>query len=281
MKKKNNDNVITDEERKTQDAGAVAEYNGEKSNRAKLVDYIGDDYEDIPVKDDSFLGRAGNFFYHYKWFLIIGGLFLLIAVVGIRQMTLSGRAKADLSVLYAGDARPGAQAEEEAAAALSSILTEDIDGNGEKSVFLNTSYYGAGAVVTSASGNEIEISDKGYADGELQGVIASGECGVMFLHPEFFEVLKGEGAIEKLSAALGYVPEGAVDEYGVRLGDTAPYEYFDALKAFPADTVVCMRTVADPLFTSEKTAKKNYDAAKKFFSDYFGFEAPDDSVQTD
>ena len=137
MKKKNNDNVITDEERKTQDAGAVAEYNGEKSNRAKVVDFIGDDYEDVPVKDDSLMGRVGNFFYHYKWYLIIGALFLLIGIVGFRQMALSGKTKADLSVLYAGDARFAGGDEDAVMNALSSILKEDIDGDGERKVFLS------------------------------------------------------------------------------------------------------------------------------------------------
>ena len=277
MKKKNNDNIITDEERRTQDAGAVAEYNGEKSNRAKVVDFIGDDYEDVPVKDDSFAGRVGNFFYHYKWYVIIGALFLLIAVVGFRQMTLSGRAKSDVCALYAGDARLGGESEEAVTNALSSILKDDVDGDGERRVFLYTSYYAPGTVVTSASGNEINITDKGYADERLTGLIASGECGVMFVHPTLFEVLKEEGAVEKLEDVLGYVPDGAADEYGVRIGDTEPYMYYQELRVLPADTVVCMRTLADPLFTSGSDAEKYHAAAEKLFRNYFDFVAPEDS----
>ena len=277
MKKKNTDNIITDEERKTQDAGAVAEYNGEKSNRAKVVDFIGDDYEDVPVKDDSFAGRAGNFFYHYKWHLIIGAIFLLIAVVGVRQFITSEKLHSDVSALYAGDARPGGEEEAGISDALSSVLKEDIDGNGENKVYLYTSYYAPGTVVTSASGEPVEISDKGYADDRLQGLIATGECGVMFIHPTLFEVLKKEGAVEKLTDALGYVPDGALDEYGVRLGDTEPYRYFEALQALPADTVVCMRSLSSSLLTSEREAEKYYEAGKKLFSDYFGFAAPADT----
>ncbi len=278
MKKKNTDNIITDEERKTQDAGAVAEYDGEKSNRAKLVDFIGDDYEDVPVKDNSFAGRAGNFFYHYKWHLIIGAIFLVIATVGIRQMISSGKLHSDVSVLYAGDARPGGDEEAAITDALSSILKEDIDGDGENKVFLYTSYYAPGTVVTSASGNQLEISDKGYADDRLQGLIATGECSVMFIHPTLFEVLKEEGAVEKLTDALGYIPDGAIDEYGVRLGDTGAYAYFEGLRAMPADTVVCMRTLASSIFTSKSEAEKYHEAGGKLFSDYFGFVAPEDSA---
>ena len=278
MKKKNTDNIITDEERRTQDAGAVAEYSGEKSNRAKLVDFIGDDYDDTPVKDNSFAGRAGNFFYHYKWYLIIGALFLVIAAIGIAQMMTSGRIGSDVSVLYAGDAIPGGEQQNAITEALSSVLREDIDGDGERKVFLYTSYYAPGTVVTSASGKQIELSDKGYADDKLQGLIATGECGVMFLHPTLFEVLKKEGAVEKLEDVLGYEPEGAVDEYGVRLGDTDPYLYFSGLRSMPSDTVVCMRTLANSVFTSEKEAKAYHDAAEKLFKDYFGFVAPEDTA---
>ena len=100
MKKK--DYEITEEERKTQDMSVVAEYNGEVSNRAKLVQYEGDDYDDTPVKDESFKGKADNFWYHHKWHVVIAAAVLFVAVISIFQFIEKGKNKTDLSVMYAG-----------------------------------------------------------------------------------------------------------------------------------------------------------------------------------
>ncbi len=195
-KKKTGIETIGEEERKTQDMSAVAEYNGEKSNRAKVVEYEGDDYEDVPVKDDSFAGRTGNFFYHYKWHIVAAVVVLVIGFIGIFQMVGRDKTKADLTVLYAGPQVLDAQQESDIKTALGQLLTEDLNGDGERRVFLYTCVYAPPA--------NAEANGKEYADDKLKGILATGEGSVMFIDRLLFETLKEEGGVETLEQALGY-----------------------------------------------------------------------------
>ncbi|MBQ7714448.1 MAG: hypothetical protein IJT70_01110, partial [Clostridia bacterium] len=146
-----------------------------------------------------------------------------------------------------------------------------INGDGEKSVYLYVSRYVAGQAVLNATGNELNVSDKGRADDKLRGLIATGECGVMFIDRALFDVLKEEGALEPLPSALGYLPDGAFDEYGIEIGDTDAYGYLEGLGAIPSDTVVCMRALASSIFSSESDAKEYYKEAKTLLSGYFSY----------
>ena len=261
---------IQDEERKTQDMSAVADYNGEKSNRAKVVEHEGDDYEDVPVKDDSLSGKTKNFFYHYKWHVVAAVVILVVGFIGIYQMVGRDKAKSDLSVIYAGPKTLAAEEEDGIKKVLGELLAKDINGDGEKKVFLYTSRY-------VPTGN---ADSKGYTDERFRGIIATGECGVMFVDKELFETLKQEGAVESFEKAIGYSPAGAFDEYGIRLDDTDAYKYFTALQAMPGDTVVCVRAKADPFMTPEKTAEKYHSSAVTFIKGFFDFKITADSSES-
>ncbi|MBR6917687.1 MAG: hypothetical protein IKN38_05835 [Clostridia bacterium] len=272
-KKKIDELEITEEERKTQDMSAVAEYNGEKSNRAKLVEYEGDDYEDIPVKDDSISGKTSNFFYHNKWNVIISSVVIIIVVIVLYQMLTRDKAKADISVLYAGPREISAAEAEQIKFSLGEIFS--IGSDTKKNVYLYTSYYSAGEVRTDASGREYTLTDKGYADEKLQGLIATGECGVMFVDRAFFDILKSEGGLETFSDGLGFTPDGAFDEYGIELKDTEAYLYYAELRCMPKDTVVCLRAPSESVLTSRSEAQKNHDGAVKLLTNFFKFNAPE------
>ena len=263
MSRKNKNEPEFAEERKTQDMSVVAEYNGEKSNRAKLVEFEGDDYDDTPVKDDSIKGKANNFWYHHKWHVIAAAILLVIGFIGIRQMVTREKNNTDISVLYAGQKELSAAEEEEFKVALAEMLGEDLNGDGEKKVYLYTSYYPGIAAA----------EEGGYPHGDVkfQSAVTTGECGVMFLDGALFDWLRESNALEKLEDALGYLPDKAFDEYGVRICDTEAYETYPVLQLLPRETVVCMRLLSqvDGIVISEGEAKEYYNAAVKLLDGYF------------
>lgn len=277
--KKKYENGITDEERRTQDMSAVAEYSGETSNRAKLVAFEGDDYDDTPVKDDTLAGRADNFWYHNKWKVIIITAVFIIAAVGIFQIISRFGDKTDLSVMYAGRANIHSEAAENIKEALGEILSVDLDGNGEKRVYLYSFYYlndrQAAYVLDEAKKKGVEsgydaarnaATYRSYSD-----LVFTGECGVMFLDMSLYENLRDVGGLEKLEDALGFAPEKTFDGYGVRLCDTAAWDRYEALHAMPEDTVVCLRSLstAGGVMISEADAKANYEAGERLIKDIF------------
>jgi|GEM_PF-486510 len=279
MKKKKNE--IVEEERKTQDMSVVAEYTGEKSNRAKLVEYEGDDYVDTPVKDDTIAGKTENFWYHYKWHVIFALIIIAVVFVGIYQIATSEKNKTDLSVMYAGPTNIHSEAAEGIKNALSEILTEDIDGDGEKKVYLYSfAYYNSQQIASAKDDAAKRDVDLGIDLGQNQknyrafsDLVFTGECGVMFLDGTLFESVKESGGLEVLEDALGYVPDKAFDEYGIRLCDTAAYEYYPELSVMPADTVVCLRTLST--LVSKKEAQSYYDAGVRLLGDILSASAPE------
>ena len=282
--KKKNENVITEEERRTQDMSAVAEYTGEMSNRAKLVAFEGDDYDDTPVKDESLSGRADNFWYHHKWKVIIVSVILVIAAVGIYQIIARAGDKTDLSVMYAGPANIHSEDAEKLKEALGEILSADLDGDGQKKVYLFSFNYlnekQAAYLIDEAKKkgyeSSFDVSRNRQMYRDYSDLVFTGECGVMFLDYSLFESLRDAGGLEKLDAALGYVPEKSFDGYGVRICDTAAWERYPALRAMPEDTVLCLRSLstAGGVMISTDEAIANFEAGERLVKDIFALTLP-------
>jgi hypothetical protein len=188
------------------------------------------------VSENRVYNKLQNFWYHNKWTVIVVAFFVCVVVVCTLQMF--GKEKCDVSIVYGGTVR---MADDERAAfvgALQSVLPEDYDNNGKKSVGL--------VEYQIFSEKEIYTEVEKEVDGELvtvkEPVIAlnwnteqyssmqsavskTGEYSLCFASPYVYEQL-----------LKGYAVEGKT----VRLGDTDFYLYNEAVQVLPADTVVCL-----------------------------------------
>ena len=188
------------------------------------------------VSENRVYNKLQNFWYHNKWTVIVVAFFVCVVVVCTMQMF--GKEKYDVSIVYGGTVR---MADDERAAfvgALQSVLPEDYDNNGSKSVGL--------VEYQIFSEKEIYTEVEKEVDGELvtvkEPVIAlnwnteqyssmqsavskTGEYSLCFASPYVYEQL-----------LKGYAVEGKT----VRLGDTDFYLYNEAVQVLPADTVVCL-----------------------------------------
>ena len=188
------------------------------------------------VSENRAYNKLQNFWYHNKWTVIVVAFFVCVVVVCTMQMF--GKEKYDVSIVYGGTVR---MADDERAAfvgALQSVLPEDYDNNGSKSVGL--------VEYQIFSEKEIYTEVEKEVDGELvtvkEPVIAlnwnteqyssmqsavskTGEYSLCFASPYVYEKL-----------LAGYAVEGKT----VRLGDTDFYLYNEAVQVLPADTVVCL-----------------------------------------
>lgn len=275
--KKKKENIIEEEERKTQDMSAVRDYGGEKSNSAKLVDYLGDDYEDIPAVDNSLEGKAANVWYHYKWPIIIGVFFLVVAFVGINQMV--NRVKYDISVMYAGPTVIAGDTSEAVSEALGKITMADVNGDGKTNVKIYSYTYYTDAQIEERKKHGVNVDYQHNVDAynDFNNMVFTGECGVMFLDYELFSAVRDSGGLVTLESALGRTPEGAIDEYGVKLSELKAYKFYSALQIMPPDTVVCLRGVSTTggVFTSKKSAEKTFENSKEAFINLMNFEYPE------
>ena len=78
--------------------------------------------------------------------------------------------------------------------------------------------------------------------------------------------------VQKLTDIVGIVPDGAVDEYGVRLGDTEIYKYYQVLQVLPEDTIVCLLY---PYVYGQSSNEEFYQNTKEMFKAIVTFEAFD------
>ena len=74
-----------------------------------------------------------------------------------------------------------------------------------------------------------------------------------------------------LSETFGTVPAGAYDEYAIRLGDTAIYQYYEALQVLPADTLVVFTY---PYITGSSANAQKYEQFKALYRALIEFQTP-------
>ena len=87
-----------------------------------------------------------------------------------------------------------------------------------------------------------QIVDRSYVSNESKNFFnyASTEAGICFLDPSLYQSLKESDRLINITEAIGYSPDGLIDNHGVRLSETGLYEEYAVLRELPADTVVCM-----------------------------------------
>ena len=188
------------------------------------------------VTENRAYNKLENFWYHNKWTVIVVAFFVIVIAVCTVQMF--GKDKYDVSVVYGGTEKMSAEQRAAFLAALQSVLPEDYDGDGNKTVglveyqiFSEEELYTE--VETEVDGELVTIKKEQVAlnwnteqFSLMQSAVSkTGEYSLCFASPYVFETL-----------LKGYVQEGNY----VRLGDTDFYKYNEAVQVLPADTVVCL-----------------------------------------
>ena len=187
-----------------------------------------------------------NFWYHYKWPVLIGGFFAIVLLVCILQMC-GKESKGDVNIVLAG---PYSLATDEAAygdlqKCLAAELARDYNDDGQKKVDIMHYTIYSEEQIKAANGEIHTSSNTGNYD-TYKDYLTTGDAGILFLDPWLYEELAGKtDHLQEITEVVGKQPEGALlDEngkcYGVRLGDTALYRENSAVRILPADTVICL-----------------------------------------
>lgn len=217
--------------------------------------------EGISIKKGKFLSWLDNYWYHYKGVTIAVAFFLVVFAVCTLQMCT--KEKNDLIVVYAGRDALTSEKKEDISRVLEAIMPEDYDGDGQKSAVVNSFYILSEDQIKEIKAETDENGDAPYVDNsfissqyqEYGHYMQTGSASVLFLDPWLFESLRAGDRLAKLEDVLGYVPDGAYDEYGVRLGDTALYRDYAVMKNMHEDTVICIHL---PLFAGNSSDEDYY-----------------------
>ena len=199
---------------------------------------------EIRVKS-NFLLRVENFWYHYKWGTVIGAFFLIVFLICTLQMC--GKEKEDISILYAGEKFLSVEELGALESVMETVMPEDFDENGEKYAgIVEYQIYSEEQIKeieaqTDEVGVRLDVNNQHNTTNysAFYDYVKVGESAICLLDPWLYRELNSYGRLLPIATALGnaYGYEEGVN--GVYLEDTALYKEYSALRALPADTVIC------------------------------------------
>ena len=223
-------------------------------NKENLVDEKLDGDSVSVASKSKLLSQLDNFWYHYKWVVIVGAFFLIVLIVGLVQ--IFNRTQIDAAVTFAGPAYISPNQCAAIETELGKIIPEDYTGDGKKIVkFSNyTVYYENDLKGIDAS--QIDLSQNTTNKSNYDDYVSSGECSIYFVGVELYKNLVARGRLQSMSDLFGEdLPEGITEDgYGVRLGDLPIYE-LAAFNVIPADTYICL---TKPYIYGESSKENTY-----------------------
>ncbi len=202
----------------------------------------------------KFLKRLDNFWYHYKWPVIIFTGFAVVLIIMTTQFF--SRAEYDVSVLYAGPLDITPNQSRDAETEIAKLLENDQNGDGKKNCqitpfFLLTEEQAAALQAEYDAMDELYFVDRAKLAANQQkftNQISAGEGSLLLLDPHWYDLLRKQDLIVPLSEVEGIGGTGleklSPDGYSYKLSDTPFAGYFTAIGVFPDDTVVCLRRMS-------------------------------------
>ena len=240
-----------------------------ESNAMKVIRGTGQSIDAPTVPEDENskkTGKIGNFWYHHKWHMGITVGMTAIVVVLMLQLVL--HKTPDVYMMYAGPGIMIGNQYEKFEAAVTEVM-HDYDGNGYKKISFTDNTYLTSEQIAARREMGLYVDESGNAAAyqRFKMEIAAGEHMFCMLDPGLYQDLAQAGAFVPLDELLDKIPAGAVDGYGVRLGDTAFYTEHPELSFIPPDTVLAVRIPGALTMKSEEEEKEYSKRHQDLFRD--------------
>lgn len=202
--------------------------------------------------------RLDNFWYHYKWTVIIGAFFLLILIVGIVQIV--SHVDYDLYITVAVPYTMNATEKDDLTELLQKICPRDFNEDGEVHVYIQTyqvyseDEYASEQAYWEAQSERFQINSV-YNQSQIKAFnsyIMNGQSTLLVLSPYMYAEKADADLLLPVADVYGSEshPAGVTkDGYGIRLSETDFYKYNPAAQVLPADTILCLHK---PLWWGEK-----------------------------
>lgn len=221
-----------------------------------------------------------NLWYHYKWTILLVAFFLFVAIVCLVQCATTPHK--DIYIAFGGSYTIRGE-EQQAIEQVFNEVAKNTFGNDVPVVGVTSySFYTEEelrALYTDPNTGDFDGAAYNMAKGKntdnfetLQSYMLTGECSIWLVNTSVYEAQRiAEGKAVLLSETFETIPTGAYDEYAIRLGDTAIYQYYEALQVLPADTLIVLM---HPLVTGASANQKKYEQFKALYCAILEFQVP-------
>ena len=229
--------------------------------------------------------RIGNWFknywYYYKWPVIIGGAFLLIITICLVQC--SSKEDYDVSIVYTGPHIFEVGEKTALSLAFAQLMDGDTNGDGKKVVDIIDLTAFTDEQINEAIGTDANeatlIKYASYTIDNVKGsfaqVASKGDVSVCLVDEYWYNILYEAGHLVPLEEILGSRPDYLRDDHSVYLSELKIYSSFgDSFGKLPCDTILCFRKMSvTSAITGRGQAEKMYEASKKLLINMFEFGA--------
>ena len=220
------------------------------------------DGNNIAIKENKFFKWLDNYWYHYKWPTIIIAFFVVVFSVCLIQ-SITNEEK-DILITYAGPMSLAADDKVGIERVFNENLPEGFGNKGTEGKAGLISYIIYSKQQISAMESEQVFVDTVFNSDQystLNSQYKTGNGSIYLLERWLYdEIVSGDSNVERLkplAEVFGETPQGAIDAYGIRLGDTEIYKSSPELRVLPADTVICLH--------EQIIGQKNYDKEIEVF----------------
>lgn len=205
--------------------------------------------------ENRFLRALANFWYHYKWYVIVIAFFVITFAVCFAQC--SSNEQSDVSVLIAGPKVLSAEEKNAILSAMNDVMPRDFNENGKKNTALFSFVHYTEAelqavyekTIAENTGEDVTVAATSYINqlrtasnsdqSNYSTAVGAGECAILLISESLYEKLRDNGRLEPLETVLTNSSAPVEDGYAVRLTDTAFYANYEAAKALPEGLVLC------------------------------------------
>ena len=215
-----------------------------------------------------------NYWYYYKWPVLLITFFAAVIVFCTIHSTT--REKTDVNILFVGPRVFAVGEKGVFEDTLAQIMGEDYDGDGKKTVSVIDMPAFSDAQIREAVGTSedmgLMVQYGHYTYDEVEKTFSqqvfAGDASICLVAPHWYNLLKENGGLAPLEDALGYRPEGMIDEYGVKLSSLPIGEFCN----LPEDTILCLRRLSTAsALTGRDEAQRKYDISIEMLKDMFAF----------
>ena len=220
-----------------------------------------------------------NYWYYYKWRVIILSAFLLIGGICIAQC--SSKEDYDVSILYTGPHIFEMGEKNSIASSFRQLMDRDYNNDGKKVIdFIDLPAFSDDEIREAIGEDPDDKTLVKYAQYTLVSVqpsfaqIASkGDVSICLLDEYWYKILLDAGHLLDLESALGYKPNCLIDDYSAYLSDLPVYTYFsESIGKLPEDTIICFRKMSvTSAITGKKQAERMYSYSKELLKAIFQF----------
>ncbi len=205
-----------------------------------------------------------NFLYYHKTTIIFVAVAIVVFALLIAQVVT--KVEPDVYMMYAGRYYIDPKSYDSIQAAMVDRMGSDYNKDGEVMIEIINKTVKTNEMneqQEEESGEQLYTGDMAEALSAFQTEIAAGESIILFLDVLLYENVMENGRLLPLEDALGYKPEGAIDDYGIYLKDTPFADACPEFESLHDNTIVCIKR---RLITGDqKVYANNLEAFKKLF----------------